>query len=258
MHNNSDLQGILSDWKYDPSAINARWINGDDGRPKVQLRLDLGLLQMEITGRPDGQTPKGFNSLLECYLSVEETAAKKGAPFRLTVGECSELQQEAAQYYYRYISLYALRDFDRVILDTEHNIAIINLVARGAENQDAAWQLIQFYTYVRMMDARARAERAVERKAFDEAAEVLQLGIQEIRQFLKEYANDETGSSREINLLKELLNEIRNVQPKSDMQKLRDEMEEAIQCENYERAAALRDKINSLMVSSHHYPSYQC
>lgn len=62
-----DLTAILQDWPYEPGQINARLIRGDDGEPKIQLRLDLGILQMEAEARPDGQRPHGFDSLLEYY-----------------------------------------------------------------------------------------------------------------------------------------------------------------------------------------------
>ena len=37
----------------------ARKIVGEDGKEKLQVRLDLGLLQMELNGRPDGERPHG-------------------------------------------------------------------------------------------------------------------------------------------------------------------------------------------------------
>jgi len=67
-----DLTRILQDWPYEPGQINVRLVEGDDGRPKIQMRLDLGLLQMEVSGRPDGQRPHGFDSLLEYYETVLE------------------------------------------------------------------------------------------------------------------------------------------------------------------------------------------
>src|SRR6476661_1144366 len=62
-----DIAAILKGWDYEPGTINVRKINGTDGSPKLQMRLDLGLLQMEMTGRPDGVRPHGFESLLEYH-----------------------------------------------------------------------------------------------------------------------------------------------------------------------------------------------
>jgi hypothetical protein len=50
-----DISTILRDWDFDPEGVTVRTIQGDDGREKVQLRLDLGVMQMEMDGRPDGE-----------------------------------------------------------------------------------------------------------------------------------------------------------------------------------------------------------
>src|SRR5262245_37546884 len=62
-----DIGPLLKGWDYEPGTINVRKINGADGSPKLQMRLDLGLLQMELTGRPDGAKPHGHDSLLEYF-----------------------------------------------------------------------------------------------------------------------------------------------------------------------------------------------
>ena len=60
-----DITPILAGWDYDHDELQVRIVAGDDGREKIQMRVDLGLLQMEIDGRPDGQRPAGFESLLD-------------------------------------------------------------------------------------------------------------------------------------------------------------------------------------------------
>ena len=50
-----DISYILGDWPYRPDEITVRIIDGEEGRRKIQLRLDLGILQMEFDGRPDGR-----------------------------------------------------------------------------------------------------------------------------------------------------------------------------------------------------------
>src|ERR1051325_8899611 len=44
-----DLNTLLRDWPHEPGAIKVRKIVGLDGREKLHLRLDLGVLQMEVT-----------------------------------------------------------------------------------------------------------------------------------------------------------------------------------------------------------------
>src|SRR5436853_2292307 len=64
---NKDIASVLRGWDYEPGTINVRKVNGLDGSPKLQMRLDLGLLQMELTGRPDGLKPHGCESLLDYF-----------------------------------------------------------------------------------------------------------------------------------------------------------------------------------------------
>ncbi len=242
----ADLNQIMGDWPYDPASISARWIAGLDGSRKIQLRLDLGVLQMETSGRPDGHRPHGHESLLDHQLARE----KESGPPALEASDCVELQQEAAQFYYRYIARYALRDLDGVVSDTGHNLAIIDLVSRRVEDDELAWQFLQFYPYVRMMNSRALAERAAEAKQFDESIAELESGIEDIRAFWREHGDEEDEEdSREIELLADLLGDLRGSRPRSQADLLQEELARAVAAENYERAAMLRDALNMLRKS---------
>lgn len=242
-----DLHHILGDWPYDPASINARWIVGQDGHRKLQLRLDLGVLQMEVKGRPDGTEPKQAESLLAYYTAQEAGKGYDVQAFALDAAACAELQQEAAQYYYRYIALYALRDLDGVVADTEHNLALLELVDRHTDDDELVWQFLQFFPYIRMMNARAHAEQYAEERRYDEAIAALEEGIQDIRAFWRENGDaEDEEQSREIELLTDLLGDIRSSRPRSQIDVLQDELARAIAAENYERAAMLRDAIKSL------------
>lgn len=244
---NADLNSILGDWPYDPASINARWVVGRDGKRKVQLRLDLGVLQMEPYGRPDGQRPHDQDTLLAHYLAREDAEGFDLSAFTLDAAACSELQQEAAQFYYRYIALYALRDLDGVIADTDHNLGLLDLVSRHVEDDELAWQFLQFYPYIRMMNARALAEKAAEGHEYDTAIAALEEGIDDIRMFWRDQGDEEDEEeSREIELLTDLLGDLRGSRPRSEVDLLKDELARAIASENYERAATLRDALKML------------
>ena len=53
MHNN-DISKILKDWAYKQGMLDARIIEAVDGRSLIQIRIELGVIQMEMAGRPDG------------------------------------------------------------------------------------------------------------------------------------------------------------------------------------------------------------
>jgi len=97
-----DLHTILKDWPYESGTVKVRKITGLDGREKLQLRVDLGVLQMEITGRPDGRRPHNCESLLEYHRKRALRAEQKGEAYELSPEQCAELQQEGIQYYHRY------------------------------------------------------------------------------------------------------------------------------------------------------------
>lgn len=237
----------MGDWPYDPASISARWIVGQDGRRRLQLRLDLGILQMEPEGRPDGQRPHGAVSLLDHYENLERNPGGEPASFRLDAAACGELQQEAAQYYYRYIALYALHDLDGVMADTAHNLGILELVTRRVDDDELVWQFLQFFPYIRMMNARAQAEKATAAQDFQEAITALEEGIGDIRMFWRENGDEEDEEqSREIELLADLLGDIRSSKPRTEIDRLQEELTRAIASENYERAAMLRDAITAL------------
>ena len=67
MRMTNDLTAILNDWPHEPGKISARLLDGPDGMSLIQVRIDLGILQMHADGRPDGQRPNGFESLLDYF-----------------------------------------------------------------------------------------------------------------------------------------------------------------------------------------------
>src|SRR5436190_21381583 len=107
-NNNKDIGPVLKGWDYEPGTINVRKVNGMDGQPKLQMRLDLGLLQMELTGRPDGVRPHGCESLLDYFESqLADHKRRNGTElgFQISSAQCQSLREEAVMYYHRYLSL---------------------------------------------------------------------------------------------------------------------------------------------------------
>lgn len=241
-----DLNDLLRDWPHEPGMIKVRKILGTDGKEKLQLRIDLGLIQMETAGRPDGVEPHDFESLLEYHQQRAQKHDKKGETFTLTPDEIGELQQEGIQYYHRYISLFQLSDYIGVIRDTQRNLEMFKFVAKHAPNEDLAWSVEQFTPYVRMMNVRAKASIALEREDFAEAVKLIEKTLENIRAFYAETGNSEMESqSPELAFLTEWLEEVRAKQPLTKLEKMQREMDKAIANEAYERAAELRDQIKA-------------
>jgi len=242
-----DLNDLLRDWPHEPGMVKVRKILGADGRAKIQLRIDLGLIQMETEGRPDGQEPHRCESLLEYHRNRARRAEKKGEKYALSPDDVSELQQEGIQYYHRYISFFQLSEYLGVIRDTQRNLDMFDFVTKHAEREELAASVEQFTPYVLMMNTRAKASIELERENIPGAVSKIEAGMEKIRGFFTDTENpDAATTSPELGFLGEWLDEIKARQPLSKMEKMQREMDNAIASEAYEKAAELRDKIKAL------------
>jgi len=242
-----DLNSILKDWPHENGTIKVRKIIGLDGREKLQLRIDLGVLQMEMTGRPDGQRPHNCESLLAYHQSRAVRAEEQAEDYELSAEQCTELQQEGIQYYHRYLSLFQINDFAGVVRDTQRNLDLFDFVLAHTDREELSWGLQQFRPYVLMMNTRARASILLGQGKFAEAMSEIQRGRDAIADFFQRSNFPELASkSSEINFLDEWLEEVRAKRPLSKLEIMQREMESAITKEMYERAAQLRDAIKLL------------
>ncbi len=245
-----DISDILKGWPHDSGRVNARLIPGKDGRQKLQLRLDIGLLQMELDGRPDGQRPGGFESWFELFADrLRRYEAEHGDDegFALDEEDCGRLQQEAVQFYHRYLSLFQLEDWKRVIRDTSRNLAVFDFVADFAETDEQAWSLQQFRPYVLMMHARASAMLEIREGKLRDAVRRIDKAIAEIEAFLSDTDQEEAvAESAEIALLREFREELKSKIPASPRERVRRLLDQAIAREEYEQAARLRDELAAL------------
>src|ERR1043166_5182779 len=142
-----DLRRILAGWEYEPNQITVRKITGDDGTLKIQMRLDLGVLQMEVSGRPDGQRPFGYESLLAYHEHrLQKHIDKNGTElgFELSPEECQSLREEAVEYYHRYLAEFVLEDFAGVQRDTARNLQVLDLCRANAREESDRAALEQY------------------------------------------------------------------------------------------------------------------
>lgn len=253
-----DITRILEGWEYKPDEIRVRRIMGTDGKPKIQMRVDMGLIQMELAGRPDGKRPYGQESLLEYYLfAIQEHKARYGTDedFRLDAEDCAKLQLEAIQYYYRYLSCFSLEEYEAVARDTERNLRVFDLVKRYAADEQYKWAFEQYRPYVIMMHTRAKGALSLRRKDYREALLRIEAGIRAIERFFEEYdRTDLIEESREIHFLEHWAEEIERNRPRSRVERLQEALQTAIEREEYERAMELRDRIRGMGISGNQEP----
>lgn len=245
---NRDIGRLLDEWEYTgPDKLIVRKIKGDNGRTRIQMRVDLGILQMEWSGRPDGSRPHGKASLLDHYLErLEKLKADKGpdAQLNLSHEDCVNLQSESLQYYYRRICMFELESYHEACRDAEHNLQIMDMVRTHAENDDDRLSFEQYRPFVIMHRTRARSLIATGTGDTDKALHHIEEGIEEIETFFRSYdRNDLVEESQELKILREMAEELRKQQPRSEEDRLRTELTEAVENEEFERAAEIRDEL---------------
>ena len=79
------------------------------------MRVDMGILQLETTGRPDGNLFQEHESVLE-YLKAQHL---EDPTHELTEDECNEVDREFIQYYHRRICWLKLQEYGKAVKDAE-------------------------------------------------------------------------------------------------------------------------------------------
>lgn len=254
----ADISGILNGWPYDPGHLNVRMIQGEDGEPRIQVRLDLGVLQMHTEGRPDGQRPHGYDSLLEYHEAQfdeamgsrrgeEEEEPETPRRFSLSQEDCQGLRDEAVQYYHRYMALLMLEEYEGVIRDTTRNLRVLDLCARHAATEADRSALEQFRPYITMMRARAMASQAIKDNEPKAALHAIDEGLEALRQhFAAAGEPDGFEQSSEVEMLRGMREALVPKLPVSQTAELRQRLARALEQENYELAAILRDELKNI------------
>jgi len=244
-----DLTGLMKEWPHDPEQT-MRIIVADDGRSVLQVRLPLGIEQYELSGRPDGARPFDKESVLEELedrLEVHRASHGNDEGFTLSHEDCMLLQNEGVLYYYRYLLLFQLNDFDRVIADTDHNLKTCTLLENYCENEEDKNSVLQYKPYILRMNAMARAMDSIHDHLKETAQQILTNAISEIES-MEELDSPafQFERIRSLNYLRSALKQVEDRPPADKRQLLEGELNKAIEDEDYEKAAELRDRIREL------------
>jgi len=234
MHD-QDIANILNTWPHEQGKLNARIVEAADGRPLIQIRIELGIIQMETTGRPDGVLQDGFASLL----SLIEDCGMTGS---LDPEMCRRLREEGVQRSHRSAALFALGKWEAVIHDCDKNLELFDLCRDRAREQMDSEALEQFRAAVIAMRARAGAEWAVEEGHPVKAVEAVNRGLKQLQESLGEGWE----TSNEVQLLRGMKEVLVPQLPPSERADLKERLLAAIAAENYELAAILRDELRLL------------
>jgi hypothetical protein len=252
MSDSVDLRKLLASWPYD-SEKDARLVRGDDGREILQVRTPVGLEQYELDGRPDGERPQGMESLLDVQLQRLEKARRAGkeSEFRVAPRDCAALFNEGTLYYFRYVRLFQLRDWARTVRDTERNLGVFDFVHRYAQREEDRQYLEKWRPYILRVNASAAAMLELDKKQYGRALRVVDATLEKL-QALEEMDDDTFKFEQERSLaaMRELREQIEKNRPLSELEQLEGQLRRAIERQEFERAAQLRDKIRDLRKQS--------
>jgi UvrB/uvrC motif len=243
-----DLRRLFKNWPYDPDN-DARILRGEDGREILQVRTPLGIEQFEMEGRPDGARPHGMESALEFHLRRLEEAklARREAHFELSARECAELFNEGMLYYFRYARMFQLKEWARTVRDTGRNLRAFDFVHRYARREEDQQFLERWRPYILRVNASAAAMLEVEKQAHNKALRIVNDAIEKLQSLEK--LEDETfkfEQDRSLTALQELASQIQVNRPRSELEALEEQLQRAVQEQEFEEAAQLRDRIREL------------
>lgn len=248
-----DMDDTIQGWPYEPEPgeVIAREVRARDGRTVVQVRIELGALQMEVTGRPDGTRPHGFPTYLD-YLRYRaagrgQTPGGKAPPWNMSPEHCTEADREFVQYYHRRVAWLTLQRYDKALLDSDHTLALMDFVRRHGPDEEYVASHERFRGLVLFHRTQAAAALALERRKPEEAIDVVREGAEQLGLHQKQWAEqNEQGETPDQTLIEQLHLLEQEIRKNFAVEKtLREQLDEAVADEDYELAARLRDQIRA-------------
>lgn len=235
------IDEILRTFPYEPSQLGVRFLPGRD-RDVIQMRIELGLLQLEVDGRPDGLRPHGFETfhdyLVQCLL-------KEGGEFQLDEDSCNEVDREFIQFYHRRICWLKLQRYGAAICDADHSLRLMDFCLD--HSSDPHWTAAheQYRPFVMFHRIQAATLLELEEEDAESAVREWERGVKELKEIFRQRGEEQGEEEQE---LLERLEELRDslIDQFDSRHKLQLRMEQAIAAEHYEEAARIRDELAGL------------
>ena len=235
---NYNLDGILRQWEYDPETVNVRMGKGDDGRSVIQMRIDMGLLQLETADRPDGTRPFGFDT----YFDYVVSEAVHDDDFVLNEAQCAEVDREFVQFYHRRVCWLTLREFQQAVGDADHTLALMDFCARHSPDEQWTLSHEQYRPFVVFHRTQAAALAELEEDSPEAAIHEINLGLERLRELFSRHEAEELFDDDDLVVrLTELRESLRDHYHIG--RTLHEQLQDAVAREQYELAAQLRDEL---------------
>jgi hypothetical protein len=239
-----DIDGALRGWDFKPGVVQARLVQASDNRQIIQMRVDLGILQIETTGRPDGRRPHGCANYFEYLKQQTRVAARAGQSFVLSEEQCEEADREFVQYYHRRICWLALRNYPLAVADADHTLEFMDFVHEHSPSEEYTQAHEQYRGFVVFHRTQAAAALAVEQDDPETAIDAIHEGLEKLRAFFASYDAEEhmedDGMVQQLRKMDRSLRRTHHIEAT-----LQEQLSEAVAKEDYEKAARIRDEMKS-------------
>jgi hypothetical protein len=234
-----DIDGALQGWEFKPGVVQARLVQAAGGRQVIQMRVDLGILQIETADRPDGTRPHGFATYFDYLQHQAEVAGRE--PFILTDEQSQEAEREFVQFYHRRLCWLALHQFARAVADADHTLAFMDFARDHSPGEEFTQAHEQYRGFVIFQRTQAVA-MALEKDSPEGAVDGVRAGLEQLREFFAvhglEDQFEENGMVQQLRKMEQSLRHTHNIEAT-----LREQLERAIANEQYEIAARIRDAL---------------
>lgn len=234
-----DIDSLLRSWEYRPGEVTARLVKTRSGRQVLQMRIDMGVVQMETDLRPDGRRPNGAETYYD-YLVGE--VIREGDAFKLSREQCTEADREFVQFYQRRLCWLSLREYRRAARDADHSLAFMDFVREHAPDDEWMLSHEQYRPFVLFHRVQASALAVLEEQGPEAAIAEINTGLTRFRELFARYdAADQYADDELVKRLEEMRESVRR---RYELGRTLDEqLAEAVKAEDYELAARIRDRI---------------
>jgi hypothetical protein len=243
-----DLNEIIGNWDCGDGELCARLVQPLDGPAQLQLRVDLGLLQMQLGDRPDGTRYQERSTAIEyvaLLLRGQETPRET---------DWQELTREIAQLNFRRLGLASVaeqalrRQDDRAATEyLRYALRDIDLCMAGVQLMEvglgSAGEHARLKPTLVFNRARLGAQLGVARGDYEAAIEATDTGADELDALLSASGVDldQRGEDPGVVYLRELSQRLRT---DYDIPlTLRERLEAAIAADDFETAAELHEEL---------------
>lgn len=239
MTDSHQFDELLRNWPYEVDALGVRRVTCADDREVLQMRVDMGVLQLELEGRPDGTSPDGFVTFYD-YLLGE--FGRYGDEMVLDDDQCNEVDREFIQFYQRRICWLRLQEYHNAVRDAEHTLRLMDFCRKHSPDEEWTLSHEQQRPFVLFHRTQAAALLLIDESGPDTAISEINKGLDELRTVFEEFeVEDQYETDEFVARLQEFREALRTEYEVG--RTLNERLEDAVAAEQYELAAQLRDEL---------------